>query len=203
MDGLSGLSMGSLYQSNRIDRAATKLIDHKDKDGDGLLNAVEFGGPPEQFDRMDANGDGQADKEAIIAFMPRPLFNGLAAMMIHQQDTDDNKTLNMDELGVSEEVFNEIDKNQGSEIDRKELGHFLSRASGRVRPPRSDRAKSGDANQPSTDDETDTGEETTSQIDTDQDGHPDTEQVTTYFPQLNIYQTTTTLLANLTNHSTA
>ena len=45
MNGLSGLSMGSVPQPNRIDRTATKLIDHKDEDGDGLLNAVEFGGP--------------------------------------------------------------------------------------------------------------------------------------------------------------
>jgi len=194
--------MGSVYQPNRIDRAATKLIDHKDKDGDGLLNAIEFGGPPEQFDRMDANGDGQADKEEIIAFMPRPLFNRLAAMMIHQKDDDDDKTMSIDELDVPEEVFNKIDRNQDGEIDKKELGRFLSRVSGRMRPPRPDHAKSGAANQLSIDDETDTGEETTSQIDTDQDGQTDTEQVTTFFPQLNIYQTSTTLLANLTNHST-
>ena len=152
---------------------------------------------------MDANGDGQADKEEIIAFMPRPLFNRLAAMMVHQQDTDDNKTLSMDELDVPEEVFNEIDRNQDGEIDKKELGRFLSRAAARMRPARPDRAKSGDLNQLFTDDETDTGEETTSQIDTDQDGQADTEQVTTYFPQLNIYQTSTTPLANLTNHCTS
>ncbi len=104
---------------------------------------------------------------------------------------------------MSEEVFNEIDKNQDREVDRKELGHFLSRAAARMRPARPDRAKSGLANQLFTDDETDTAEETTSQTDTDGDGQADTEKVTTYFPQLNIYQTTTTLLANLTNHSTA
>ncbi len=196
MDVLSGLGMGPMHQSKGMECAAKKLFDHKDEDGNGLLNAIEFGGPSEQFDRMDANGDEQVDQEEIMAFLPQSLFNHRAAMMIHDKDADDSKTLSFDEMGASKNIFNEIDDNRDGEIDTKELGQFLSELSGRKDPSRSESAKGGKGNQDSTDDETETEEETVVRIDTDQDGQADTEQVTTYIPQLNIYQTTTTYLAN-------
>jgi Ca2+-binding EF-hand superfamily protein len=196
MDVLSGLSIVSMYQSKGIEYAANKLFDHKDENGNGLLNAIEFGGPPDQFDRMDANGDEQVDKEEIMAFLPKSLFNHRAAMMIHEKDTNESRTLSFDEMNISKNVFNEIDQNQDGEVDTKELGQFLSERSGQKGPSHSDHAQGGKGSQDSTDDETDTEEETVIRIDTDQDGQVDTEQVTTYIPQLNIYQTTTTYLAN-------
>ena len=115
MTGLSGLSVGSMCQSNKIDWAANKLIDHKDEDGDGLVNTLEFGAPPEQFDRMDTNGDDQADKDEIIAFLPKPLFNRLAARMIHKQDTDDDE----------EETVVQLDTDHDGQADTEQVTTFL------------------------------------------------------------------------------
>lgn len=130
MSGLSGLGQSQPYGSHQITRAVDKLVSHKDADGNGTLSAEELGGPEGSFEKVDTNSDGQVDKTELAANKPRPLFNHIAAQITRKMDTDGNGTLSAEELDVSAEQFDEYDKNQDGQIDKRELGGFLKQLDG-------------------------------------------------------------------------
>ncbi len=125
MQGISGLGQSKPYDAQQVDRAADKLISRKDADGNGTLSAEELGGPEASFEKIDTNADGQVDKAELVANKPRPLFNRIAAQVIRKMDTDANGTLSAEELDVSAERFDKLDKNQDGQVDKKELGGLL------------------------------------------------------------------------------
>ncbi|MCF7974975.1 MAG: EF-hand domain-containing protein [Phycisphaerae bacterium] len=135
MTGISGLGQSQLYNGQQIDRAADKLMSRKDADGNGTLSAEELGGPEGSFAKVDTNADGQVDKSELVANKPRPLFNHIAAQAIRKMDSDGNGTLSAEELGMSTEPFDKIDKNQDGEIDKKELGGLLMHRDAKVELP--------------------------------------------------------------------
>ena len=65
MDAISGFPTPMMYNS-RAGPAVDKLIEQKDENGDGLLSPTEFGVPEEIFNKIDANADGQLDKDELI-----------------------------------------------------------------------------------------------------------------------------------------
>ncbi|MFC1760990.1 EF-hand domain-containing protein [Planctomycetota bacterium] len=132
MAEIPGLGPSHRYETQQLKRAADKLMSRKDADGNGTLNAEELGGPEGSFEKVDANADGQVDKAELIANKPRPLYNCVAAQTLRKMDTDGDGTLTADELGVSDESFDKIDKNQGGQTDKKELGGLLQRRDGKA-----------------------------------------------------------------------
>ncbi|MFC1761721.1 hypothetical protein ACFL6U_06540 [Planctomycetota bacterium] len=197
MQGLAGVGMSNMFRTPHLERMADKLIEHKDANGDGTLNVTELGGPESSFARIDTNANGQVDKAELVAHTPRPMFNHIAAHMIQQLDTDESDTLSIEESGLSEALIVAIDQNQDNELDNKELGGFLKHlnqvtdsASATGAQPGRPGGIGGQTEGTETDEEGDT-EETVTVLDTDNDGQSDQEQTTIFYPQLNIYQTTT------------
>jgi len=119
MQGISGLGQSKMFDAQHLSQVADKLINRKDADGNGTLNAEELGGPEGSFEKIDTNADGQVDKTELIANKPRPLFNRIAAQAIRKIDTDGNGTLTAEELDVSQERFDKFEKTRMARSIRK------------------------------------------------------------------------------------
>ncbi len=124
--------------SMNLDEATERLIKDKDKDGNGTLSALEICISEEAFQKADANGDGelssdelQANAQLIGAELvaqspqgpppPPPDLDSATKQLIQELDSDDNGTLNVDELGISEDVFDQADTNGDGELSSDEL----------------------------------------------------------------------------------
>ncbi len=108
---------------DRINRMTTHLINDKDTNGDGVLDQEELGVSEERFDKIDKNDDGKVDRKELN--MANPLnphrINIMTTHLINEKDTNGDGVLDQEELGVSEERFDKIDKNDDGKADRKEL----------------------------------------------------------------------------------
>ena len=118
----------SPHWPGQINKMTTNLIKHKDTDDDRVLSAKEFGAPKDVFAKIDRNGDGQADRKELNAAHPRARVNRMTTNLINNQDTDGDRVLNIEELGVAEDVFAKIDLNGDGQADRKELNAAHPRA---------------------------------------------------------------------------
>ncbi len=110
-------------RANAVDKMVSHLMSKKDTNGDGMLNAEEFGVPKEAFDKIDKNGDGQVAKaELNTAFHARiQAISERTNHLITKKDTNGDGMLNVEELGVSEKLFSKIDKNGDGLAGRAEL----------------------------------------------------------------------------------
>ncbi len=102
------------------------LIANKDTNADGVLSAKELDMHKEVFDKIDVNGDGQANKEELAQlYHPKNLVNRQTTNVINAKDTNGDGVLSAEELDVPEEVFNKIDVNGDGQADRNELNAHL------------------------------------------------------------------------------
>ncbi|MBS1258222.1 MAG: hypothetical protein MAG551_01275 [Candidatus Scalindua arabica] len=110
-------------RANAVDNMVSHLMSKKDTNGDGVLNAAEFGIPKEAFGNIDKNGDGQVAKaELSTAFHARiQAISERTNHLIARKDTNGDGMLNIGELGVPEELFSKIDKNGDGQAGSVEL----------------------------------------------------------------------------------
>ncbi len=103
MDGIStGNLLFGLNQAKSIENKLNRFISKKDTDGNNALTIKELGVGKDIFDRIDKNGDGQADKfEIIIAAQNR------AKGMLDAGKSD-----------VSINIFDKIDKDGDGKVDK-------------------------------------------------------------------------------------
>lgn len=113
---LNAISSSVSYQGSWLYAAAEAGGDRasrfaeKDSDGDGGLNVEETGFSQEVFDKLDADGDGLLTEAELISLMSPPRMPGMnPADMLAEKDTNNDGGLDMEESGLSEELFSKLD----------------------------------------------------------------------------------------------
>lgn len=105
----------------RFGDMVAKIVEHRDDDGSGTLNADELGLPKKIFDRIDANGDAQANVAEMVDFFsgraegvhPPGLRPGRPGDM--GQDSED------DETDESSETVSMLDTDGDGQVDTEEV----------------------------------------------------------------------------------
>src|SRR3990172_11191943 len=115
------VELNAYYPISRIDILTLHLIKDKDTDGDKVLSAEELNAPEDVFTKIDANGDGNADRVELNAYYPISRIDIPTVQLIKDKDTDGDKVLSSEELGVNEDILKEIDTNGDGNADREEL----------------------------------------------------------------------------------
>lgn len=122
-------------RSDDLNEATQRLIEDKDKDGNGTLSAVEIAISAEAFQLADTNADGELNAEELknaadaigkeLAAQkpqgPPPNFDSSAEQLMQNLDTDDDDALSAEELSISSEVFDSADTNQDGVLSLEEL----------------------------------------------------------------------------------
>ena len=116
--------LNKFFHFEKINNKITNIIESKDENGDGLLNAEELGISEELFSKIDHDEDGQVDRTEIYAAIRNWNINRHTNPLIHEKDTNGDKVLTAEELGVDEELFSKIDTNEDGQADGKELNVF-------------------------------------------------------------------------------
>ena len=196
MEGVSGVSPPMVCPQGGASELTSRFVQRRDTDGDGALNAAEFGGPEQLFGKIDSDSSGEVTQDELLAFLPDMTINDLVGAMIHAKDADGNGTLSNGEMGVSKDIFGKIDKNGDGQADQTELVDFLQNAHRGASHARPAKDKEQDEDELFGDDESEETEEIVSAIDIDQDGQADGEQILTYYPKSNIYEVTSTALSS-------
>ncbi len=117
-----------------LDEATSRLIQDKDKDGNGTLSAVEISISEEGFKLADANKDGELDADELknsidtisaelMAQRPPepPDLDKATERLIQNLDEDGDGALSAEELPISSEVFDAADTNQDGVLSFDEL----------------------------------------------------------------------------------
>ncbi|MCP4253326.1 MAG: hypothetical protein GY775_07930 [Candidatus Scalindua sp.] len=123
MDGISaGNLLFGLNHAKSIEHKLNRFISKKDTNGDNALSIRELGIGKDVFDRIDKNGDGQADKfELIMASHKRAhAVNEKTNQVINEKGTNGDSVWNTGELGVHKPPFDRIDKNGDGQTGRGE-----------------------------------------------------------------------------------
>ena len=121
MEGIKRLGDPLLFNPGQLNKATVAMIKDKDKDGDHTLSQEELGLDKDVFTKVDANGDGKADREELNAYYPMSKIDLPTLGLIKEKDADGDKALNAQELGVSNDILAEIDSNGDGKTDRDEL----------------------------------------------------------------------------------
>jgi len=100
---------------------ADQLMKNKDSNSDGMLSMDEHGIPEKTFNRVDRNNDGQLGETELVAGRRILVNHHNTFEIIQNNDTDENNLLNNEELKISEENFDKIDRNNDGEIGSTEL----------------------------------------------------------------------------------
>jgi len=104
------------------DNISTNLINTKDTNGDMLLSADELGLTQDAFSKIDTNNDGTADiSELNIAYMS----DNISTDLISTKDTNSDKLLNVDELGLTQDAFSKIDTNNDGTAGELNAAYLL------------------------------------------------------------------------------
>ena len=112
---LNAISSSVSYQGSWLYAAAEAGGDRasrfaeKDSDGDGGLNVEETGFSQEIFDKLDTDGDGLLTEAELISLIPPPRMPGMnPADMLAEKDTNEDGGVDMEESGLSEELFSKL-----------------------------------------------------------------------------------------------
>lgn len=125
------MRIGSLHipSPGHLNMLSMYLVKDKDKDGDKALSAEELDVPEDVFTKIDINGDGNTDSVELNIYYPISKIDIPTLHLIKDKDTDGDKVLSGEELGVSSDILKEIDTNGDGNADREELNaaHPLAR----------------------------------------------------------------------------
>lgn len=121
MNTITGIGNYSLPNPGQLNMMTVNMIKDKDSDGDKALNAKELNIHEDIFEKIDANGDGKADREELNLYYPKSRIDIPTVHLIKSKDTDGDKTLNEEELNISKDIFTKIDTNGDGKADRDEL----------------------------------------------------------------------------------
>jgi len=125
MIGIPGVGspLSVLNLSKFIRQKIDNFVSERDTNGDNTLSIRESGVPEDILDRVDKNSDGQAGRfEHVIAAHTRAhAVNERINHLISKKDTNGDRVLNVEELGVPKDIFAKIDKNGDGQVDRVEL----------------------------------------------------------------------------------
>lgn len=176
MDGMS-INVGSLHGNHGMfQRMANKLVNDNDSDGDGMLDLNEINISEDAFSKIDENKDNNIDSAELQDFLPVVYNDLVAGKMIENNDADGNGTLNKEEAGIPEKLFDKLDVNSDGELDRGELNALAERMRGRRMAGR----MGGNGKGSKVSNLLNITEEITGQIDTNGDGKVDSEEITSY-----------------------
>src|SRR3972149_1761352 len=121
MDNITGICNRCIPNLGQLNKMTLTLIKDKDSDGDKALSAEELNVHEDVFTKIDANGDGNADRVELNAYYPISRIDIPTVQLIKDKDTDGDKVLSAEELGVNEDILKEIDTNGDGNADREEL----------------------------------------------------------------------------------
>ena len=121
MDNIAGIGNRYIPNLGQLNKMTLALIKDKDSDGDKALNAEELNVPEDVFTKIDINGDGNTDSVELNAYYPISRIDIPTLHLIKDKDTDGDKVLSGEELGVTEDILKEIDANGDGNADREEL----------------------------------------------------------------------------------
>ncbi len=146
-------SDGQVQASQRppgdLEAMTQRLIQDKDEDGNGTLNAFEICISDAAFQKADANRDGELDSNELMNSARdigrelgpppgMPMMENLEEMterLIQNKDQDANGTLSLTELGISEETFEKADANGDGELNSDELSNSAQEIGRELGPP--------------------------------------------------------------------
>ncbi len=124
-DGLVGrIELNRFHTKKHINARTEELINKKDSNDDGKLSIDEMELTADIFIKIDKNEDGLADKTELNRFFSKKHINAGTTKMINNKDTNDDGMLTVDEMGLADDVFAEIDKNEDGLADRKEINMY-------------------------------------------------------------------------------
>jgi Ca2+-binding EF-hand superfamily protein len=129
---------GAGQQPPNLEGVTQRLIQDKDKDGDGSLDAAEICISEELFNQVDANGDGKLNADELMAGakaigeelraqapqgpLPPPMnLDEATDRLIGNLDQDGDGALSSTEIPISETLFGETDTNQDGVLVADEL----------------------------------------------------------------------------------
>ena len=121
MDNIAGIGNRYIPNPGQLNKMTLSLIKDKDSDGDKALSAEELNVPEDVFTKIDINGDGNTDSVELNAYYPISRIDIPTLHLIKDKDTDGDKVLSGEELGVTEDILKEIDANGDGNADREEL----------------------------------------------------------------------------------
>ena len=121
MDNITEICNRCIPNFGQLNKMTLNLIMDKDSDGNRALSAEELNVPEDVFTKIDANSDGNADRVELNAYYPISRIDILTLHLIKDKDTDGDKVLSGEELGVTEDILKEIDANGDGNADREEL----------------------------------------------------------------------------------
>ncbi|MFC1633811.1 hypothetical protein ACFL5Z_03145 [Planctomycetota bacterium] len=77
--------------------------------------------------RRDIKMDGMEIRHGLPPILDYHKINQKTTNLIQHKDTNGDRVLNVDELGVSEKIFAKIDRKEDGQADRRELNAFFAR----------------------------------------------------------------------------
>jgi len=117
---ISSIGLNSLFSTHEVnasrslgnlDDATQRLIENKDKDGNGTLNAVEISISDEAFQRADADGDGELDadelKNSVETIGKELAVRGLPPSL--GQEDDDGEDEDSTQTATLQQIFQDAD----------------------------------------------------------------------------------------------
>lgn len=113
-----------MLKTAHITTGPKSIIGEYDGDGDGVLSIEELGMNQETFGKIDANNDGQVDESELESDYKKIFLNHATMRLIRNHDANDDGALTVEELGVSQELFDRIDSNADGVANRMELNTF-------------------------------------------------------------------------------
>ncbi len=121
MDNIAEIGNRYIPNHGQLNKMTLALIKDKDSDGDKALSAKELNVPEDVFTKIDINGDGNTDSVELNAYYPISRIDIPTLHLIKDKDTEGDKVLSGEELGVTEDILKEIDANGDGNADREEL----------------------------------------------------------------------------------
>jgi len=102
-----------------------KKLKEQDANGDGRIDRAEWKGPPEMFDRADADKDGALSKEEIQEAVRRLAPDGaggkLGGAMFRRQDADGDGKISRGEWKMAADLFDRLDTNKDGFLEMAEV----------------------------------------------------------------------------------
>lgn len=114
-----------------LSELASKIIEKKDTNGDGIVSADETGLDSEQFTALDTDASGGLTSDELLAALqatPPPPMMGkpmdsseMASKILEEEDVNNDGTISADESKVDSARFNELDTDGNGVLTLDEL----------------------------------------------------------------------------------